>query len=821
QNNFNNQDEETIDLKLLFNYLIGNIWWFALSIFLALVIAFLANRYTTKIYNISTTVLISDDTKGSPFGKNVGGSLDMLSGFGMYPSLENFENQSIILKSYSQVRRTIDQLNFEVSYYSQGRIARNEIYTAAPFEVIFSDDHPQLLGAKFMLSIDQDGMMKIDLNADEGQLYHYGNDEVLGKVSGLDYSAKVKPGERIQTEHFDFYLKIRENFNPEVTNNYYFYFNNPHQLTLSYQNRLVLEPMSKGASMLQISIEDQNASKAIDFLNKLTSEYLLRNLEKKNEIANNTIQFIDSQLDTISKSLNIAETDLQTFRSKNKMMDLSFQSQQVFQQLQDLENQKMEVEMQNQYYKYLLTYIEENQDVESILAPSAMGVNDPLLNSLILEINQLSVEKSSLTNIKKGADFGPLQKLDAQIRNAKDNISENASNLVKSSNISLNELNKRINRLMASINDLPETERQLFGIQRKFVLNDNLYTFLLERRAEAQIAKASNTADNEIIDPAMVTGNGAPIKPKKMINFAIALILGFVVPALVIFLKEFFNMKVDSPEVVKRMTNKPIIGYIPNSGVGDLTISDAPDSPWAEAFRIVRTKLQFTIKEKQHPVVLVTSSVPGEGKSFIAINLASVNAIAGKKTVLVGFDLRRPQIAQRFKIDKNMGVTNYLIGDATIDQIIQKTGNPFLDVIPSGIIPPNPAELISDEKTLVFLEELRKRYDYIVLDTAPLSPVSDSHHLCRLADAILFVVRDKYTHKQIMQSTLDELKSNNQENLSIIINDIQLNRKRYGGKYGYSYGYRYGYKYGYGYGYGYYQGTVNDKKSWFTSKKGK
>jgi tyrosine-protein kinase Etk/Wzc len=343
---------------------------------------------------------------------------------------------------------------------------------------------------------------------------------------------------------------------------------------------------------------------------------------------------------------------------------------------------------------------------------------------------------------------------------------------------------------------------------------------LLQRRAEAQIAKASNTADNEIIDSAMLTSNEAPIKPKKKINFAIALILGFVVPALVIFLMEFFNMKIDSPEVVKRITNKPIIGYIPNSGAGDLTISDAPDSPWAEAFRIVRTKLQFIIKEKQHPIVLVTSSVPGEGKSFIAINLASVNAIAGKKTVLVGFDLRRPQIAQRFKIDKNMGVTNYLIGDATIDQIIQKTGNPFLDVIPSGIIPPNPAELISDEKTLVFLEELKKRYDYIVLDTAPLSPVSDSHHLCRLADAILFVVRDKYTHKQIMQSTLDELKSNNQENLSIIINDIQLNRKRYGGKYGYSYGYRYGYKYGYGYGYGYYQGTVKDKKSWFSSKKG-
>ena len=821
-NSYNQQEEETIDLKVLLNYFMGNIWWFVLSILLALTIAFLVNRYTTKIYNISTTVLISDDTKGSPFGKNVGGSLDMLSGFGMYPSLENFENQSIILKSYSQVRRTIEQLNFEVSYYGQGRIAQREIYTDAPFEVIFSKEYPQVLGAKFQISISEDGMIDIIIDTENKPVFHYGKDEVILMAPSVNYSAKVKPGERIQTKFFDFYIRIKENFDPSAVNNYFFFFNDPHRLALSYQAKLTLEPMTKGSSMLQISLKDNNPQKAIDFLNTLTSQYLLRNLEKKNEIANNTIQFIDSQLDTISKSLNLAETDLQTFRSKNKVMDLSFQSQQIFEQLSDLENQKMEVEMQNQYYKYLLNYIEENQDVESILAPSAMGVADPLLNQLILEINQLSVEKSSLTNIKKGADFGPLQKLDAQIRNAKNNIYENAKNLVNSSNISLGEVRKRINALTANINNLPETERQLFGIKRKFDLNDNLYTFLLERRAEAQIAKASNSADNEVIDSAMLTNNGYPIKPKTMINNLIALMLGFVIPSLIIFLKEFFNMKVDSPDVVKRITNKPIIGYIPNSGSnGDLTISDAPDSPWAEAFRIIRTKLQFTIKDQKHPIVLVTSSVPGEGKSFIAINLASVNAIAGKKTVLVGFDLRRPQIAQRFKINKNVGVTNYLIGEITIDEIIQKTNNPNLDVITSGIIPPNPAELIADDKTLVFLNELRKRYDYVVLDTAPMSPVSDSHHLCRLVDAILFIVRDKYTNKQILQSTLDELKSNKLENLSIIINDIQLNRKRYGSRYGYSYGYRYGYKYGYGYGYGYYQGAVNDKKKkkWFGTKK--
>nr|MDA3930495.1 Wzz/FepE/Etk N-terminal domain-containing protein [Prolixibacteraceae bacterium] len=473
QNNFNNQEEETIDLRKLFNYFIGNIHWFILSVVFALGIAYLVNRYTTKIYNISTTVLISDDTKGTPFGSNMGGSLDMLSGFGMYPSAENFENQSIILQSYSQIRRTIEKLDFEISYYNQGRIAQREIYYEAPFEIIFFKESPQILGAKFSVSIHNDGTINIKIEEEDKTVYNYSTDEFLGKVASIDYNATIKPGERVKTEHFDFYIKIKENFNPEAVNNYFFFFNSPHHLTLAYQARLVLEPMAKGASMLKISIEDNNPLKATDFLNKLTEEYLARNLEKKNEIANNTIAFIDSQLDTISKSLDIAESDLQVFRSENKVMNLSFQAEHIFEQLQVLENQKLQLDMQTQYYQYLLNYIEENQDVESILAPSAMGVQDPLLNQLILEINQLSVEKSSMTNIKKGADFGPIQQLEAQVRNAKNNIYENALNLVESSKISIREINKRIKKLTANIDNLPETERQLFGIQRKFELNDN------------------------------------------------------------------------------------------------------------------------------------------------------------------------------------------------------------------------------------------------------------------------------------------------------------------------------------------------------------
>lgn len=804
QNNFNNTDEETIDLRKIFNYFIGNIHWFIISVVVTLGIAHVVNRYTTRIYNISTTILIEDNTKGSSlFGKNVGGSLDMLSGFGMYPSLQNFENQSIIIQSYSQIRRTIDNLNFEVSYYRQGRISKNEIYNQSPFEIIYFTDHPQILNANFNVSIDNDGFINLSIDEKNKFIYNYDNDEILGKVGSIEFKKQIKPGERVQTEFFDFYIKIKKNFDPNEVNNYFFFFNAPHFLTLAYQNKLSLEPMAKGASMLKISIEDNNTAKAVDFLNMLSNEYLLRNLEKKNELANNTIHFIDTQLDTISKSLNIAETDLETFRYKNKVMDLSFQAQQIFEQLQKLEDQKMALEMQAGYYQYLLDYIEENQDAESILAPSAMGVQDPLLNQLILEINQLSIEKSSLTNIKKGADLMPLQRLDANIRNAKNNIYENALNLVKNAKFSLREINKRIAELTRSINNLPETERELFGIKRKFELNDNLYTYLLERRAEAQIAKASNSPDNQVIDFAMTLNGGRPIKPKSMINYLIALMLGLIIPAVSIALSEYFNMRIDSPDKIKQITNKPIIGYIPNSGeAANINIFDNPDSPWAESFRIVRTKMQFITKNIEHPVIMITSSIPGEGKSFISINLASANALTGKKTVLVGMDLRRPQLAQRFGLDKDLGFTNYLIGEATLDEIIQKTQNPFLDIIPSGVIPPNPAELIADNNTALFIEEIKKRYDYIIIDSAPMSPVSDSHHLARLVDATIFVVRDKYTHRQAFANSIEEAANINIQNLSIIMNDIKLSKRRIGGSYGYNYGYKYGYKFGYGYGYG-------------------
>nr|MBP7509781.1 polysaccharide biosynthesis tyrosine autokinase [Prolixibacteraceae bacterium] len=744
-NNLPENDDETIDLRKLFSYFWINIHWFALSAVFMIAVAFLFNKYSARTYCTSTTLLIEDNAKDAPWTRAASAGMDLTSGFGLFPSLQNFENQTIILKSYNQVRRTIEALDFNISYYQKESFISREIYKDSPFKVVFDKSHFQPIGVVFDVEINNKGKIHVSAATDKAPLYKYDNDQFDDGYYEFDIDKQISSGEHIKTSFCDFQIIINEDFSSDKTKNKYsFYFCTPDYLTLSYQAKMTIEPITKGSSMISISINDSNPIKAVDFINKLTCMYLNRSLEKKNEFADNTIQFIDKQLDTISLSLSIAEDALQNFRLQNKVMDLSSHSEQIFEQLQIYENQKMELEMQKDYYSYILNYIEENNDIESVLAPSAMGVQDPLLNKLILEINQLSSEKSSLTNLKKGAEFGPLKSLDSRILNARKNIRENALNLVAGVDISLNDLNNRIKGMNKIISTLPGSERELFNIKRRFSLTDNLYTFLLERKAEVQIAKASNTTENEVIDPARI--NSVPVKPKVMINYLIALMIGLMIPASIIVIQEFFNTKIDSPDHVKQITPKPIIGYIPNSDDdSENEVFSRPDSPKAEAFRIVRTKLQFMIKNKNNPVILVTSSIPGEGKSHVAINLAQAYSLTGKRTVLAGFDLRRPQLAQRFKLERNIGVTNYLIGHNSYEEIVQKTKFPNLDIITSGIIPPNPAELIADYKTVEFIDLLKANYDYVILDSAPVSPVSDSHHLFHYSDVVLFVVRDCYS----------------------------------------------------------------------------
>jgi capsular exopolysaccharide synthesis family protein len=385
-----------------------------------------------------------------------------------------------------------------------------------------------------------------------------------------------------------------------------------------------------------------------------------------------------------------------------------------------------------------------------------------------------------------------LATLESQIRNAKITAEETVNSLQSSYNLTLNDINKRHSLLMAEVNKLPQTERALFSIERKFKLNDNIYTYLMQRRAEAQIAKASNAPDNEIIDRATVIGG--PIKPKTGSNYIIGFLLGLVLPGVFFSLKEVFNNKIETEEEVKKLTNLPVAGHITHSvsDYQDVVLRD-PQSNVSEAFRNLRTRMRFFTKELKNPMILISSSMPGEGKTFSALNLASAYALAGNKTVLVSFDLRKPRIYSEFGINNENGLSTYLIGRDKLDEIIKETGHENLHLIPAGPIPPNPAELASPDKTKVLFDELRKRYDFIITDSAPIGAVSDTYALANSADAVIILVRHNRTIKQLLKDTMEDCRTNGITNMSILMNDIRSDMRMYGyrGRYGYGYGYKY------------------------------
>jgi capsular exopolysaccharide family len=547
-----------------------------------------------------------------------------------------------------------------------------------------------------------------------------------------------------------------------------------------------VEQVSKTGTIVKISLEGTNKTMDIEFLNKLTEIFLNNSLDKKNLEAIRTIQFIDDQLIGITDSLVITENKLQQFRSRNKVMNISAQGQVIIDQAMSLENQKARLGIEANYYDYLVEYLAKDNAGQVPIAPATMGITDPGLTKLVADLAELQGQFYS----KSLGEKNPLQSQLAQkVRNVKESLKEILNGVRRSNNMAMSEIKDQIRTVNAQASALPVTERQLLGIERKYKLNDQLYTFLLEKRAGAQIQKASNMPDNEIVDPS--EANDIPVKPKKEIIYLIAIIIGIGFPILWILIIDIFNIRVREDDDIKKITNIPIIGHIPRSLMKkNLVVLDEPDSRVAEAFRSLRSRMQFFTKEAKAPVILITSTMPEEGKTFTAINLASVYSLIGKKTILVGFDLRKPKIYSDFGLDNDHGVSSWLIGEDKIEDIIKATPFENLNIISAGSIPPNPSELIASKKTEELVTLLKKKYEYIIIDSAPIGTVSDTFHIATLADTCILIVRQNITLKDQLENTVKELKFSDIKSLSIVVNDLRPDDKRYG------YSERYKYNFG-------------------------
>ncbi|MBP7509101.1 MAG: polysaccharide biosynthesis tyrosine autokinase [Prolixibacteraceae bacterium] len=751
------------DPLAILKLLIKNWYWFIICTGIGLYLARFYIGHTLPVYETTATLLINDSENRSMVDNT-----ELLQGLGLPGGMQNIENQMMILRSRDLTERTLEELPFEIEYYIKTFRNKLPVYPDAPVRIISETQNPLPKNIEFLITYINDSSFNLTTDSKSYK---------INKTSSF--------GELIEMENGAFSIECRDQewFVKNRELQLCFIIHDINRLVRGYANRINVELVSRGASILRISLNGTNPAKDADFINKHLEGFQRISLDTKNTEADRRIQFIDNQLNWITDTLSTTENKLQQFRSAYQVMDLSAQGQSIIEQVNLLENEKARLNLEANYYDYLADYLQKEASDEMPMVPITMGITDPGLTRLVEE---LATSQSQLSTTGAG-ELNPLQRnLQQRVRSTKDALSETLNGLRRANSLARSENQQRINRINAQASALPVTERQLLGIERKFKLNDELYTFLLQTRAEQQMQKSSNRADSQIIDKANERFSSR-ISPDPMkANFA-GLFAGFAIPFLIILSNYVFSRKLKD-EDIKRITDMPVVGNIPhNESKINTVVFDNPSSSIAEAFRILRSRMQFLTKEALSSVILVTSSMPEDGKTFIAINLASVYSMLDKKTVLIGFDLRKPKIFQDFKLSNEKGVTTWLIGKDRLEDIIQKTHYDNLSVISAGPVPPNPSELTALDKTKELISLLKKEYEYIIIDSSPVGVVSDTYHLASISDSCLLIVRPKKTLKDILQKTVYEIYESGTKSVSMVINDLRSGSIYYG--YGEKYGY--------------------------------
>ncbi len=539
---------------------------------------------------------------------------------------------------------------------------------------------------------------------------------------------------------------------------------------------------------------------AADYLNKLCEVYLKTGLEDKNIAAINTIKFIDFQLISVTDSLRKAELRLQNFRLDKKIIDISAEGSSIFTKMQGLQTEKATLQIHLNYYSYLKKYIENKDEYKDIISPSVMGIGEPALNLLVSNLGTLYNEKAVLSYSAQN-DNPALSIIELKMQKTAAALKENVNEIINASQLNLKNLDELIANEEIKMQKLPVTERQLINIKRDYELNNNIFTFLLQKRAEAGIAKASNTPDNKVLDPAMPE-NASLIAPLRTKNNVIAIIIGALIPIIILFLTELFNTRLIDLKELDNLKKCNVIGTIGhNEKASELPVFENPKSALAESFRSLRTNLQYLLREKGAKVILVTSSISGEGKTFCAMNLATILAMSNKKTLLISLDMRRPKIHNLLNISNDTGLSSYLINRSTKEEIIYSSNINNLSILVSGPVPPNPAELLETERMEGLMAELKNEYDYLILDTPPVAIVTDALLLSKFSNVTIFVVRQNFSSKEVLTLADELAEKDTLKHINILVNDVSM-RGYYGNSYKYGYRYSYGYRYGYNYSYG-------------------
>jgi tyrosine-protein kinase Etk/Wzc len=774
-------NQENHDLQKIIELVTRNYKLFVIGLVIALGLAFLVNHFVIPEYKISASLLIKEDTK-----KQSGNVNDFLNSsiFGMN---QNFQNELWVLKSSPVMEQTVRNLDLTVTYYRKKGFQNLEAYNDVPFRILLMKNHVQPVNTRINLIFHNKGIFEISASEKNVSFVNFNTGEIITQKDEWHVLLKGRIGKLVETADMAFLVQLDTTRNMIGRGNYQYNFilTDPYSQAVNLKDKLEFKVIDKLATIIEISLKASSVEKGKDIINELMNVYSQQNLDQKNHIAGITIDYIEKQLGEISDSLSLTEDNLQSFRSSNQLLNVTEQATGISAQYMDLQNQMAELITRKRYYDYVAEYLSKNEDFSNMIVPASMGIPDQLLNNLMSELITAQAQRSNL--IQNNQERNPLvQKLGIQIENTKKTISDNISAVRKTTDISLDEMNKRIKKVESDISKLPKTQRQLGGIERKYRLNDAIYNYLLEKRAEAKITQASNLPDDMVIEPAQMNG-AKPVTPNKKINYLIAIFLGLAFPLGYLSLKSITSNRIDSQENLERITDVPILGkIIHNRYKTNNIVFEKPTSNIAESYRALRTNLEFHFKSNPKQVILITSSIEGEGKSFSALNLAMSYAQLGRKTILVDFDLRKPTGYFNHTQESLVGLSSWYTERISLEEIIMNSPHDKLDYLESGPIPPNPVELMALDKTELLLVQLKKMYDCIILDSTPLAQVSDAYLLMNFANIKIIIARYNFTRKKIFKFIIKDLKQKGMDDLCIVFNDNRIRNDQYGYGYGYN-----------------------------------
>ena len=771
--------EEEIDLREeLEKYL--RYWpWFILGVILCVVIGILYIKYSTPQYNTTASIIIKDEESKGPSSEMAAfADLGLLGGMGA----SSIENEMGILRSKTLTSQTIKALNLNITYFEEGAVKSKELYNNSPFKVVALQLDEKAL--ENSIKEERGNAFYIIPKTDEN--FHLINTETeevfegkFGNPVAINFATITVEETGLSLEDKEGEISVRFNPLESVVDN--------------YREAVNINLTDKNSSLLELSLVDPVREKAQDILDQLILEYNQQAIEDKNLVATNTAEFIDERLAIINQELDSVEVGKEEFKEANQLTNIEAESEMFIENASDYKKRQQEIGTQLELANAMIAYLETGSN--SDLLPANLGIEESGVNDLIGEYNTLVLERNRI--LSGSTEENPVVlRLNSQIEQMRANVLQSLERMRNNFLIAQKDLDRQAAVIGSQISAVPAKERQYRGIERQQNIKEALYLFLLEKREENSLSLAVTAPKAKIVDSAY--SNNTAVSPKSKIILLAALILGLLIPFLIIYIKTLLSNKVKSREDLEKHANIiPVVGEIPRVEKKQNEMIVKNDrSILAEAFRILHTNLQYlivnTAEKETGNTIFVTSTVKGEGKTLVSFNLAVTLANTNKKVIIVGADLRNPQL-QRFekKAREHIGVSDYLANDdLKLKDLIREsnTDNPNLQLLSSGTIPPNPSELWRRPKTGEMFKELEQMYDYVIVDTAPSLLVTDTFLINKWADVTLYVVRAGHTEKKLLQFAVDSKRDGKFHDLSFVLNDVKWSNFGYGNKYGYAYG---------------------------------